>query len=104
MRISDWSSDLCSSDLRLALHAVGRTAARRKRRDRGSRQRGGHPFRIAAGSVCDRLDRAGHRHPDRKSVVQGKRVSVRVVLGGRRIIKKRNKVVMTTIYLLSTIP
>src|SRR3546814_14400274 len=28
--------------------------------------------------------------PDRKSVVQGKRVSVRVDLGGRRIIKKRN--------------
>src|SRR3546814_17267272 len=28
---------------------------------------------------------------DRKSVVQGKRVSVRVDLGGRRIIKKKNK-------------
>src|SRR3546814_13552458 len=28
---------------------------------------------------------------DRKSVVEGKRVSVRVDLGGRRIIKKKNK-------------
>src|SRR3546814_15090755 len=28
---------------------------------------------------------------DRKSVVEGKSVSVRVVLGGRRIIKKKNK-------------
>src|SRR3546814_16343362 len=28
---------------------------------------------------------------DRKSVVEGKRVSVRVVLGGRRIIKKKTK-------------
>src|SRR3546814_14022194 len=31
----------------------------------------------------------GHR--DRKSVVQGKRVSVRVDLGGRRILKKKKK-------------
>src|SRR3546814_11854870 len=30
-------------------------------------------------------------HLDRKSVVQGKSVSVRVDLGGRRIIKKKNK-------------
>src|SRR3546814_20163119 len=29
--------------------------------------------------------------PDRKSVVEGKRVSVRVELGGRRIIKKNKK-------------
>src|SRR3546814_19998170 len=29
--------------------------------------------------------------PDRKSVVEGKRVSVRVDLGGRRIIKKKKK-------------
>src|SRR3546814_13084123 len=28
---------------------------------------------------------------DRKSVVEGKRVSVRVVLGGRRSLKKKNK-------------
>src|SRR3546814_11047624 len=36
---------------------------------------------------------AAHIHPavtDRKSVVSGKSVSVRVVLGGRRIIKKKN--------------
>src|SRR3546814_19984274 len=30
-------------------------------------------------------------NPDRKSVVWGKSVSVRVDLGGRRIIKKKNK-------------
>src|SRR3546814_11244744 len=35
-------------------------------------------------------EKAGHRR-DRKSVVSGKRVSVRVALGGRRIIKKKNK-------------
>src|SRR3546814_19555044 len=32
-----------------------------------------------------------HRKPDRKSVVEGKSVSVRVDLGGSRIIKKKNK-------------
>src|SRR3546814_13304846 len=32
------------------------------------------------------------RHLDRKSVVEGKRVSVRVDLGGRRRIKKKKKI------------
>src|SRR3546814_16302425 len=36
-------------------------------------------------------DAGWHRKADRKSVVSGKRVSVRVDLGGRRIIKKKNK-------------
>src|SRR3546814_14690348 len=31
--------------------------------------------------------------PDRKSVVYGKRVAVRVDLGGRRIIKKKNSII-----------
>src|SRR3546814_13402057 len=35
--------------------------------------------------------RAGPARPDRKSVVSGKSVSVRVDLGGRRIIKKKKK-------------
>src|SRR3546814_15774067 len=35
---------------------------------------------------------ASHSKGDRKSVVQGKSVSVRVDLGGRRIIKKKNKI------------
>src|SRR3546814_15669704 len=34
--------------------------------------------------------------PDRKSVVEGKSVSVRVDLGGRRIIKKKKKENITT--------
>src|SRR3546814_14676471 len=33
----------------------------------------------------------GTARPDRKSVVSGKSVSVRLDLGGRRIIKKKNK-------------
>src|SRR3546814_15172969 len=45
--------------------------------------------------VPGEVDRAGLRarqpRPDRKSVVLGKRVSVRVDLGGRRLIKKKKQ-------------
>src|SRR3546814_12744583 len=91
MRISDWSSDVCSSDLcgaarreragRAGDAAGGGAAAHlrrgidRGRAGRGQAARGGQP--AAAGG-------------DRKSVVEGKSVSVRVDLGGRRIIKKKN--------------
>src|SRR3546814_19293109 len=79
MRISDWSSDVCSSDL----HRVGKQAgdgglARARRTpedDRGEAAGGDH--------AADRPLR------DRKSVVKGKSVTVRVDLGGRRIIKKK---------------
>src|SRR3546814_13283447 len=77
MRISDWSSDVCSSDLRR--HASGMPGGlRRGRRTLGhcaAPRPGGHPA----------------FHGDRKSVVWGKSVSVRVDLGGRRIIKKKRK-------------
>src|SRR3546814_6183574 len=78
MRISDWSSDVCSSDLgrRLFAALVARRQAPRLRLDRGRQ-------RPALGA----LD--GWRRGDRKSVVSGKSVSVRVDLGGRRIIKKK---------------
>src|SRR3546814_21090592 len=59
----------------------GRVGARR-RDGRGLRR---HPARAASESWTD--DDAG----DRKSVVSGKSVSVRVDLGGRRIIKKKKK-------------
>src|SRR3546814_12017984 len=39
----------------------------------------------------DSAEAAGRSLVDRKSVVEGKRVSVRVDLGGRRIIKKKKK-------------
>src|SRR3546814_13223660 len=106
MRISDWSSDVCSSDLRVQDAAVD-------------------PHRITDKAQVDialyagigvRLTLAQHlfaqdqaailaRNADRapasagdpaddldwKSVVQGKSVSVRLDLGGRRIINKKNK-------------
>src|SRR3546814_14837027 len=38
-----------------------------------------------------------HARPDRKSVASGKSVSVRVDLGGRRIIKKKKDTIMNNI-------
>src|SRR3546814_20213345 len=89
MRISDWSSDVCSSDLArgggracrthdFVTHRIDRT----------------HVINDTVGEV-DRQLLAARQHilyafvrRDRKSVVEGKSVSVRVDLGGRRIIKK----------------
>src|SRR3546814_20314076 len=98
MRISDWSSDVCSSDL-LASSAVGDD------RHRGT-QLGA---RCTAGIVRGRPEAAplrGRRYGKRRTDGRaarprtqrstrseerrvGKSVSVRVDLGGRRLIKKK---------------
>src|SRR3546814_1956489 len=84
MRISDWSSDVCSSDLHESVfREVGglepESAADVARDD----------AKLGFGNVEDVLRQFGARGMgDRKSVVYGKSVSVRVDLGGRRIIKK----------------
>src|SRR3546814_18028822 len=93
MRISDWSSDVCSSDLvafsdfaRLsqsntftgANQNVSGTSARWTATD------GGVTARLMAESSSSAVEVG-----DRKSVVSGKSVSVRVDLGGGRIIKKK---------------
>src|SRR3546814_19790373 len=100
MRISDWSSDVCSSDLRNArvevaagiaekaqgsVHqgGIGRPAARRRRL-----QRSGHAIGAAPRLHRD-LGSVENQAIDRKSVVSGKSVSVRVELGGRRRSKKK---------------
>src|SRR3546814_19830857 len=96
MRISDWSSDVCSSDL---ADLVGRTGqslteivtAIKKVSDivaeiaAASREQatGLDQVNTAVGSMDEMTQR------DRKSVVEGKSVSVRVDLGGRRRIKKK---------------
>src|SRR3546814_13182148 len=119
MRISDWSSDVCSSDL-AAAHREHEAA-----RGQGHRARAG-PVRVRFRAEFRRLGaaegtrRGGHRNhaalcrtaqprrhrrsiepaarrmyrsirSDRKSVVEGKSVSVRVDLGGRLIIQKKKK-------------
>src|SRR3546814_13001372 len=113
MRISDWSSDVCSSDLRKRVAAVGpETAAG------ADAISGWDDVKLLTVSV-DRLetwhkpgllfigDAAHAMSPiggvginlaiqdavaaDRKGDVEGKRVSVSVNLGGRLLIKKKNK-------------
>src|SRR3546814_16132722 len=100
MRISDWSSDVCSSDLltdrcgeRLGGHVQRedgrylRVLSRRLAQGRAALRAGseGRPDQLLAG--VRRPDGTG----DRQSVVWGKSVSVRVDLGGRRIIKKKKR-------------
>src|SRR3546814_12943404 len=106
MRISDWSSDVCSSDLQSLIEKKwpGKLVFRKKLRhidgltyqEVPQQRRCSFYYdndlaldevkKVADQYNCDVLLSAGK---DRKSVVWGKRVSVRVDLGGRRIIKKK---------------
>src|SRR3546814_16152348 len=111
MRIRDWSSDVCSSDLlgirqevrgligEEDIHAVLAVAFRQfqlRRSDLSSqsveRSLGG----CQGDGISDvngdaALVPAFPPRQDRQRVVKGKRVSVRVDLVGRRIIKKKQK-------------
>src|SRR3546814_3523244 len=101
MRISDWSSDVCSSDLSnnccvdivvlsvlLDSIVVADESIHLSAAGQGS-------WVVVVGSAIDRLLCArvlfGTKYTDRKSVVSGQSVSVRVDLGGRSIIKKKKK-------------
>src|SRR3546814_17089970 len=100
LRISDWSSDVCSSDLLVrdylvrSLGEIGRAAEDDRRLARAC-DRAAVPLFLARHEQIERevresavgRDRQFERI-DRKSVVSGKSVSVRVDLGGRRMIKK----------------
>src|SRR3546814_19489040 len=95
MRISDWSSDVCSSDLN-AQPGRGRRAHRAAppRLPAGNRQpvqpgQRADRLSIRANALADVERRPVLRRPDRKSVVEGKRVAVRVDFGGRRTITKK---------------
>src|SRR3546814_15933811 len=122
MRISDWSSDVCSSDLRVriavqvgvtgkgtgAIGVAGNTRAREATRlDVGFTETDfdfrtetaevitDGSFDIIASAMIERsgiVERANIEVQalERKSVAAGKRVSVRVELGGLRFIKKKN--------------
>src|SRR3546814_18642417 len=106
LRISDWSSDVCSSDLTDSLcqgtrHRFGPCRSRHERRQHrrtsraGTYGRYGIELRGRAQSPISHLA----RHQEslrrngraRKSVVKGKSVSVRVDMGGRRVIKKKTE-------------
>src|SRR3546814_11732079 len=103
MRICVWSSVVCSSDLAGAAQIIlphrrrlvgmqpgdelrhGDGAAPRRHFHRAAQDRRG------IGKLAHRFDAgvAAEHLLDRKSVVEGKSVYVRVDLGGRRIIKKK---------------
>src|SRR3546814_17166761 len=91
VRISDWSSDVCSSDLAPATSALRfmRCYSPKYFSDRRLRRR------LQLSDVYTGnwhiSGNAGRQDLDRKSVVWGKRVSVRVDHGGRRDIKNRNR-------------
>src|SRR3546814_13602130 len=89
MRISDWSSDVCSSDLHVRCHSrhPDRRGRHRPRDRRCDARRPRRPEGALRMGPPDRRPR--RRAADRKSVVSGKSVSVRVDLGGRRILKKK---------------
>src|SRR3546814_19990093 len=113
MRISDWSSDVCSSDLHDAAvtgfeHDGALATVEHELRDAdgiGRLHRVANDgerlladrivrYEIMRLVVPDPLDRIlRHEHVDvtRKRVVSGKGGLVRVDLGGRRIIKKKKK-------------
>src|SRR3546814_15304820 len=126
MRISGWSSDVCSSDLE---GAGGDLAIQGGAAEPGEIEDFGKPHETEGRLIChaiflhmsgDHIATGDHRRGsglpsstpqkpalfatarwrravgihgrDRKSVVQGKSVSVRVDLGGRRIIEKKIKI------------
>src|SRR3546814_12986856 len=105
MRISDWSSDVCSSDLdrrRPGARTSGRNAVEDRQATRICRQGGGTPGTLLARPVAGMSPRhsraAGHDPPASKGRMGrrseerrvGKECAVRVDLGGSRIIKKKN--------------
>src|SRR3546814_11559268 len=96
MRISDWSSDVCSSDLNPQVVARSKESLLSPSWSPDGRKIAYVSFESGNSAVYVQDITTGSRqlvasHPrDRKSVVSGKSVSVRVDLGVRRILKKKN--------------
>src|SRR3546814_10999176 len=117
MRISDWSSDVCSSDLRNRRRSLhdhqsrrqnGRHPAPNNRHIFRRRNYPAYPCRPRCGVLYQNScpvshfrfvpirsglsdGRTSYNTRDRKSVVYGTSVSVRVGLGGRSLMKKKKK-------------
>src|SRR3546814_19450176 len=105
MRISDWSSDVCSSDLFVAAN-IGENGAYenvseyvrdlirqdKSRREDESFQRLKAELTRAFAAPDSSYETLAAEDVirDRKSVVEGKRVAVDVELGGRLCLKKTN--------------
>src|SRR3546814_14764911 len=101
MRISDWSSDVCSSDLsiaRMERHEclTGELVNRQAISIDAENRIGGHD--VANAARCNDVHRTGRgdvgqareaKTAERKPVLQGESVPVRVEMGGRRLIKEK---------------
>src|SRR3546814_11666378 len=90
MRISDWSSDVCSSDLVKGFAVYRKLAQHRVDGARGIAVDGESLDRMFENIRRQREDRppVARRSEERRV---GKSVSVRVDLGGRRIIQKKTR-------------
>src|SRR3546814_20900878 len=119
MRISDWSSDVCSSDLpqihrplfqdgsrfhavrqipsdvRLHIFDTELLIRHRECRRHVLRSEPGVQSTHEGGCYCSPANVAAAWLRDRKSVVKGKSVPVRVVLGSRRLIQKKKTIIQT---------
>src|SRR3546814_19849128 len=99
MRISDWSSDVCSSDLVdtgdyiVIINAADIVVTGNKAQDKKYFRHTTYPGGIRETNFEKLQQRFPGRAIDRKSVVSGKSVSVRVDLGGRGTLKKNTKTV-----------
>src|SRR3546814_14263518 len=89
LRISDWSSDVCSSDLWFASIGFCTWNPLRKPMEANHEHDRLRPDPAAAHTAGQRNQRSEERRV-------GKDVSVRVDLGGRRIIKQNKRVVYST--------
>src|SRR3546814_13769254 len=105
MRISDWSSDVCSSDLRPAVRASQAASGAASSDGRNCPADGtrGSPSRPVLPATVGRRGWLYSKSliwlsttapfssitKDREGVVEGKSVSVSVDLSGRRVIKKK---------------
>src|SRR3546814_18984109 len=93
MRISDWSSDVCSSDLVDVLHLARDQPRQQEIGEQEARERVADPVLVARDDrgVRDRQPHrmAKQRGEDRKSGVEGKSETESVDHGGRRIMNKK---------------
>src|SRR3546814_20223603 len=117
MRISDWSSDVCSSDLGVDRRQVAGVEHLFDERDRlvhfalhlglllfsiGFAVDIDHAIIVRMHNLCGRrfFRRGMGGRADRTSVAKGRSVSVRLDLGGRGIINKKTQYYNQTIYIL----
>src|SRR3546814_18555470 len=104
MRISDWSSDVCSSDLLARKARIADQGKGGERAEHGADRSaedgnpGGHPYCVHQSLVRPHLPvpvkrkAAPYRdQADRKSFVPGTILSVSVTFGGRRYINKNKQ-------------